>query len=162
MAREHRIRGSEARDFAMLERNLLSHLRLALILSLSFASLLLQARLPTPSDPGSAQTPRSRTGLAISWIELIAAVLAIAAGLWEYWQGMKKDGHLFVRSVRGLATRVQRAHVQADEHALARRDFPLAAQDRSPPVLVIVHSYDMCSSGVHVVRGRMRSVTSRR
>ena len=71
----------------MLERNLLSHLRLAVLLSLSFASLLLNARLPTPSDPGSAQTPQSKTGLAISWMELIAAVLSIAAGFWEYWQG---------------------------------------------------------------------------
>ncbi|EJF64405.1 hypothetical protein BD309DRAFT_876259 [Dichomitus squalens] len=87
MPREHKIRGSEGRDFAMLERNLLSHLRLAVLLSLSFASLLLNTRLPTPSDPGSAQTPQSKTGLAISWMELMAAVLAIAAGLWEYWQG---------------------------------------------------------------------------
>ncbi|PIL24879.1 hypothetical protein GSI_12766 [Ganoderma sinense ZZ0214-1] len=89
----------------MLERNLMSHLRLALILSLSFASLLLQARLPTPSDPGSAQTPRSRIGLAISWIELIAAVLAITAGFWEYWQG-----YIDMKTQRGFL-RASQAHL---------------------------------------------------
>ncbi|KAI0820308.1 hypothetical protein BC628DRAFT_1413221 [Trametes gibbosa] len=87
MPKEQEIVGSAGRDFAMLERNLLSHLRLAVLLSLLSASLLLHARLPTPSDPGSAQTPPSTTGLVIAIIEVIAAVAAIAAGTWEYWQG---------------------------------------------------------------------------
>ena len=78
---------SEGRDFAMLERNLLSHLRLAVLLTLLSASLLLHARLPTPSEPGSAKTPSSKTGLAVAVIEVVAAVVALGAGVWEYWQG---------------------------------------------------------------------------
>ncbi|RPD64131.1 hypothetical protein L226DRAFT_569608 [Lentinus tigrinus ALCF2SS1-7] len=80
------IRVSEGRDYAMLERNLLSHLRLAVLLSLLSASLLLNARLPTPSEPGSAHTQPSTMGLVIAIIELGAAVVTIAAGVWEYWQ----------------------------------------------------------------------------
>ncbi|EIW58215.1 uncharacterized protein TRAVEDRAFT_148271 [Trametes versicolor FP-101664 SS1] len=87
MPKEQEIVGSAGRDFAMLERNLLSHLRLAVLLSLLSSSLLLHTRLPIPSDPGSAQTPASKTGLATAIIEVIAAVAAIAAGVWEYWQG---------------------------------------------------------------------------
>ena len=71
----------------MLERNLLSHLRLAVLLTLLSASLLLHTRLPSSSDPGSAQTTSSKTGLAIAVIEVVAAVAALGAGIWEYWQG---------------------------------------------------------------------------
>lgn len=89
---------SEGRDFAMLERNLLSHLRLAVLLTLLSASLLLHARLPTPSEPGSSETPSSKTGLAVAVIEVVAAVAALGAGVWEYWQGcadlMAKRGFL--------------------------------------------------------------------
>ena len=81
------IRVSEGRDYAMLERNLLSHLRLAVLLSLLSASLLLNARLPTPSEPGSAHTLPSTMGLSIAVIEVGAAVVTVAAGVWEYWQG---------------------------------------------------------------------------
>ncbi|KAI0640802.1 hypothetical protein C8Q79DRAFT_921002 [Trametes meyenii] len=87
MPKEQKNVASEGRDYAMLERNLLSHLRLAVLLCLLSSSLLLHARLPTPTDPDSAQTPPSTTGLAIAVIEVIAAAAAIAAGCWEYWQG---------------------------------------------------------------------------
>ncbi|KAI0630504.1 hypothetical protein C8Q77DRAFT_1160080 [Trametes polyzona] len=113
MPKELEIVGSAGRDFPMLERNLLSHLRLAVLLSLLSSSLLLHARLPTPSDPGSAQTPPSKTGLAVAIIEVIAAVAAIAAGIWEYWQGYAdmsaqrgflraSQTHLAVLSIVGL------------------------------------------------------------
>ncbi|KAI0765654.1 hypothetical protein BD413DRAFT_164224 [Trametes elegans] len=113
MPKEHENVVSEGRDFAMLERNLLSHLRLAVLLSLLSSSLILNARLPTPSDPGSAHTPASTTGLAVAIIEVAAAIAAIAAGVWEYWQGYAdmraKRGflrasqtHLAVLSIVGL------------------------------------------------------------
>ncbi|KAI0717981.1 hypothetical protein C8T65DRAFT_571207 [Cerioporus squamosus] len=107
------IRVSEGRDYAMLERNLLSHIRLAVLLSLLSASLLLDARLPTPSEPGSAHTPRSTMGLAIAVIEVGAALVTVAAGVWEYWQGyadMKaqrgflraSQTHLAILSILGI------------------------------------------------------------
>ncbi|RDX50963.1 hypothetical protein K466DRAFT_492198 [Polyporus arcularius HHB13444] len=107
------IRVSEGRDYAMLERNLLSHLRLAVLLSLLSASLLLNARLPTPSEPGSAHTPQSTMGLSIAVIEVGAAVITVAAGVWEYWQGyadMKaqrgflraSQTHLAILSILGI------------------------------------------------------------
>ncbi|KAI0653274.1 hypothetical protein C8Q70DRAFT_1048520 [Cubamyces menziesii] len=113
MPKEQEIVASEGRDFPMLERNLLSHLRLAILLSLLSSSLLLRARLPTPSDPGSAQTPPTKTGTAVAIIEVVAAITVIAAGFWEYWQGYAdmraqrgflraSQTHLVVLSVVGL------------------------------------------------------------
>lgn len=87
MPLERENKTSEGRDYAMLERNLLSHVRLAVLLTLLSGSLLLHARLPTPSDPGSAATPDSTLGLVIAVIEVAAAVAALGAGVWEYWQG---------------------------------------------------------------------------
>lgn len=78
--------GSAARDFAMLERNLLSHVRLATLLLLLAASVLLNARLPAPSDP-SGGTPHSAGNIPLASIEVAAAVVAIGAGIWEYRRG---------------------------------------------------------------------------
>ncbi|KIP03409.1 hypothetical protein PHLGIDRAFT_77625 [Phlebiopsis gigantea 11061_1 CR5-6] len=78
--------GSAARDFAMLERNLLSHLRLATLIFLLTTSLLLDARLPSPSEP-SGGTPRSAASVPIASVELVAALTAIGAGIWEYRRG---------------------------------------------------------------------------
>lgn len=94
---EHSVVVSEGRDYAMLERNLLSHLRLGLLLMLLSASLLLHTRLPTPSDPGSAHTPHATSDLAIAIIEVVAAVVAVAAGIWEYWQG-----YIDIKTQRGF------------------------------------------------------------
>ncbi|KAI0741694.1 hypothetical protein C8Q80DRAFT_1274083 [Daedaleopsis nitida] len=102
---EHELLSSEGRDYAMLERNLLSHLRLAILLCLLSASLILNARLPTPADPGSEHTPHTKTGLAIAIIEVIAAVAAIAAGVWEYWQG-----YADIKSQRGFL-RASKTHL---------------------------------------------------
>ncbi|RXW23870.1 hypothetical protein EST38_g1982 [Candolleomyces aberdarensis] len=74
--------GSTARDYCMLERNLLSHIKLALLLSVLSASILLRARL-VPIDEG--QKPNGGTPLAS--VEFAAAILCIVAGGWEYYQG---------------------------------------------------------------------------
>ncbi|KAF9565810.1 hypothetical protein CPC08DRAFT_629080 [Agrocybe pediades] len=74
--------GSTARDFCMLERNILSHLKLALLLSLLASSLLLHARLvPEEGSPN----PGYNFPLAI--VEFLAALIAIVAGIWEYFSG---------------------------------------------------------------------------
>ncbi|KAK0446817.1 hypothetical protein EV421DRAFT_1901658 [Armillaria borealis] len=44
--------GSTARDFCMLERNMLAHIKLALLLSVLSSSLILQARLVPTADEG--------------------------------------------------------------------------------------------------------------
>lgn len=80
--------GSAARDYAMLERNLLSHLRLAALILLLAASVLLDARLPSPSEP-SGDTPRSAGSIPLASIEVAAALTAIGAGVWEYRTGYK-------------------------------------------------------------------------
>ncbi|KAF5338395.1 hypothetical protein D9611_012531 [Ephemerocybe angulata] len=74
--------GSNARDYCMLERNLLSHLKLALLLSVLSASILLRARLVPVKDAG-----KEDGGLPLASLEFAAAVLCIAAGGWEYYQG---------------------------------------------------------------------------
>ncbi|KAI0091652.1 hypothetical protein BDY19DRAFT_991336 [Irpex rosettiformis] len=79
--------GSAARDFAMLERNLLSHIRLACILLLLSSSLLLQSRIPGPENKTPTTHMTARTALAS--FQFAASLIAIAAGTWEYRRGYK-------------------------------------------------------------------------
>ena len=79
--------GSAARDFAMLERNLLSHIRLAMLLLLLSSSLLLNARIPFTPNETSEHRSAGRTSLAS--LQLAAALIAIGAGVWEYRRGYK-------------------------------------------------------------------------
>jgi hypothetical protein len=73
---------STARDFCMLERNILSHLKLALLLSLLSSSLLLQARLVPSTDE---QTDAS--SIALASLQFVIAIACISIGLWEYFRG---------------------------------------------------------------------------
>lgn len=79
--------GSAARDYAMLERNLLSHIRLATLLLLLSSSLLLNARLPFTGTEAPNRPSAGRTSLAS--LQLAAALTAIGAGVWEYRRGYK-------------------------------------------------------------------------
>ncbi|GLB41824.1 hypothetical protein LshimejAT787_1004240 [Lyophyllum shimeji] len=80
--------GSAARDFCMLERNLLSHLKLALLLSLLSSSLILRARLvPDPTDHSSEI--ESKASLPLASVQLAAALVTIVAGYWEYESGCR-------------------------------------------------------------------------
>ena len=77
--------GSTARDFLMLERNLLSHVKLAMLLSLLASSVLLRARLTGSmggGDPSGIRVP-------ISTIDYAAAICAICAGVFQYYQTAK-------------------------------------------------------------------------
>jgi len=74
--------GSAARDYCMLERNLLSHLKLALLLSVLSASILLRARLVPVEDAG-----KENGGIPLASVEFAAALVCVAAGSWEYYQG---------------------------------------------------------------------------
>ncbi|KAF8159526.1 hypothetical protein B0H34DRAFT_703862 [Crassisporium funariophilum] len=75
--------GSTCRDFCMLERNILSHLKLALLLSLLSSSLLLRARL-VPEKEGNTDTGG---GVPLAVVEFVAALACIVAGVWEYYSG---------------------------------------------------------------------------
>ena len=74
---------STARDFCMLERNILSHLKLALLLSLLSSSLLLQARL-VPSTDG-----QTNGSIALASLQFVIAIACISIGLWEYFRGFQ-------------------------------------------------------------------------
>ncbi|KAH0582840.1 hypothetical protein H2248_010746 [Termitomyces sp. 'cryptogamus'] len=80
--------GSTARDFCMLERNLLSHLKLALLLSLLSSSLLLRARL-VPEPEGTPSKTEDSTSLPLAGIQLAASLATIIAGIWEYHTGYR-------------------------------------------------------------------------
>lgn len=68
----------------MLERNILSHLKLALMLSLLSSSLLLQARLvPSTSEPDNASS------IPLASLLFVAAIACISIGLWEYFRGFR-------------------------------------------------------------------------
>lgn len=70
----------------MLERNLLSHIKLALLLFLLSSSFLLQTRLfPSHSDQGGFDY--ERFGLPLSILLYTAAFLTMIGGIWEFFSG---------------------------------------------------------------------------
>lgn len=72
----------------MLERNILSHLKLALLLSLLSSSVILRVRLVPPND--STEVPQgSASGFPMAVIQFVASIAAIAAGWWEYQCGYR-------------------------------------------------------------------------
>ncbi|KAH8832725.1 hypothetical protein DL96DRAFT_1583145 [Flagelloscypha sp. PMI_526] len=90
--------GSQARDFCMLDRNILSHLKLALLLSLLSSSILLQSRLvPDPTEHGKMQ-PHP----ALAYLLFGASIVTSAAGIWEFHTGVLDLLNLtaFLRSAR--------------------------------------------------------------
>ncbi|KAF9071537.1 hypothetical protein BDP27DRAFT_1219048 [Rhodocollybia butyracea] len=78
--------GSTARDYLFLERNFLSHLKLALLFSVLSSSLLLHARLVPDSGEHSSG---SSVNLPLAGLQFAAAMLAIFGGLWEYLVGYR-------------------------------------------------------------------------
>jgi hypothetical protein len=82
--------GSTARDHCMLERNFLSHVKLALLLTLLASSVLLKARLPGPDRPKDHEEhPNYGLGIPLASIQVVAALVVIGAGYWEYESGMR-------------------------------------------------------------------------
>ncbi|KAH9926956.1 uncharacterized protein B0H18DRAFT_304874 [Fomitopsis serialis] len=77
--------GSTTRDFLMLERNLLSHVKLAMLLSLLSSSILLKARLTGSTGSGDPTSVR----IPISTIDYAAAICALCAGVFQYYQTSK-------------------------------------------------------------------------
>ncbi|KAF9218955.1 hypothetical protein BS17DRAFT_761636 [Gyrodon lividus] len=82
--------GSIVRDFCMLERNFLSHLKLVLLLTLLSSSALLGIRLPAPPGSDASQSATlGKANLPVAIIQFVAALAAIAAAFWEYHTGVK-------------------------------------------------------------------------
>jgi hypothetical protein len=82
--------GSTARDYCMLERNFLSHARLGLLLMLLASGVLLRARLPGPDRAKDHDNhPNHRLGIPLASVEVIAALIVIGAGCWEYESGIR-------------------------------------------------------------------------
>ena len=88
--------GSAARDYCMLERNLLSHLKLALLLSLLSASFLLRTRL-FPNSPGDGGFDYEVMGLPLSIVLYAAGVITVTGGVWEF-----RSGHQDFRAERAF------------------------------------------------------------
>lgn len=85
----------------MLERNILSHLKLALLLSLLASSLLLHARLVPGHQPHS-----SGSNIPLASVEYAAAMAAIVGGVWEYYSGYND-----LRHTRAFLSAVRLAHI---------------------------------------------------
>ena len=66
----------------MLERNILSHFKLAVLLALLSSSVLLHARLVP--DQGEPRHGHSNAGIPMAIVQYVAALAAIFAGCWEY------------------------------------------------------------------------------
>lgn len=80
--------GSNVRDFCMLERNFLSHLKLVLLLMLLSSTALLGVRFPGPSTSSQGET-LGTASLPAAIIQLVAALATITAAIWEYHSGVK-------------------------------------------------------------------------
>lgn len=65
---------------------MLAHIKLALLLSVLSSSLILQARLVPTADAGDYV---QEYGMPLAIIQFIAALLAIAAGVWEFHVGCR-------------------------------------------------------------------------
>ncbi|KAF7309796.1 hypothetical protein MIND_00351500 [Mycena indigotica] len=91
--------GSTARDFCMLERNLLSHLKLALLLSLLSSSVLLRARLVPEDKPTQLS---GAMGTTVASLQFVAAIATVIAGGYEYYCGYwdLRKMHAFLVAVK--------------------------------------------------------------
>lgn len=69
----------------MLERNLLSHIKLALLLSVISSAVLLHVRI-VPEETDDIQ---SKAGVPLAAVQAVGALLAIAAGAWQYFKGSR-------------------------------------------------------------------------
>lgn len=94
--------GSAARDFCMLERNLLSHLKLALLLSLLSSSFLLRTRL-FPNFPNIEGFDYEDLGLPLSIVLYAGGILTIIGGIWEFYKGHEdfRAERAFLRAPKG-------------------------------------------------------------
>ena len=90
-------KGSTARDFFMLERNILSHFKLAVLLSLLSSSLILQTRL----IPSTGEEQKS-SDIPLGSVEFATALAAIAGGVWEYYNGCRdlRESRAFLVAVK--------------------------------------------------------------
>lgn len=84
-----------------IERTYLSHLRLAVVLALLSASILLNTRLPDPDADGDSTVSDSQLhGLTFGSLFFVASLAALFGGMINYdklWSGMK-SGKAFVQS----------------------------------------------------------------
>jgi hypothetical protein len=80
--------GSAARDFCMLERNMLSYVKLALLLSLLSSAVLLRSRL-VPDTDDNGPRDESKAGISLASLQFVGSFLAISAGAWGYRIGYR-------------------------------------------------------------------------
>jgi hypothetical protein len=128
--------GSNARDFCMLERNLLAALKLTCLLCLVFASILLRGRLSINTHQGSTgddngvgngngkeEDPHRDTSLSVAAIQFIAAMVVIVGAIHEYHSG--------VQDLRG-----SRAFLRSDKYVwLISMHVLRVERDAHPPLL---------------------------
>ncbi|KAH0836687.1 hypothetical protein J3R83DRAFT_8409 [Lanmaoa asiatica] len=88
MALSLEVAGSTVRDFCMLERNFLAHVKLVLLLMLLSSTALLGIRLPGPGSSSGEET-LGNASQPVAIIQFLAALATIAAAIWEYHSGVK-------------------------------------------------------------------------
>ncbi|KAH7927300.1 hypothetical protein BV22DRAFT_1007231 [Leucogyrophana mollusca] len=90
MAKTIEVIGSSVRDYCMLERNFLAHIKLVLLLSLLSSSALLGIRLPGPPGSGADSSESlGKASLPVATLQFIAALATVGAAYWEYHTGCK-------------------------------------------------------------------------
>jgi hypothetical protein len=98
--------GSNARDFCMLERNLLAALKLAALLCVLFASILLRGRLRIADalngDDNDVYKEGRGAALTMAGLEFSAAIVVIGAAVQEYHSGVRdlRGSRAFLKSER--------------------------------------------------------------
>lgn len=82
--------GSTARDWCMFERNLLSHIKLSLLLSLLSWAVLLHARISDSTQQYNVQSSIDpKSSLPLGLVFFISALVSLFSGIWEYVVGIR-------------------------------------------------------------------------
>jgi hypothetical protein len=68
----------------MLERNLLSHLRLGVLLSFLSATIIVRTRLIPERGEGDPTHDNTRAGVVMGSVQALAALCTIVIGIWQY------------------------------------------------------------------------------
>uniref|UniRef100_D8Q195 Protein NO VEIN C-terminal domain-containing protein n=1 Tax=Schizophyllum commune (strain H4-8 / FGSC 9210) TaxID=578458 RepID=D8Q195_SCHCM len=112
--------GSTARDYLMLERNLLTHLKLALLLSVVASSVLLKAKIVPSEGNGSSEGGRRSGWLALASFEFAAALFTIGAAVWQYFDASEdmRRARPFMESSRRSAIKRNESLMSAEAQKL--------------------------------------------
>lgn len=140
--------GSTARDWCMLERNILSHIKLCLLLSFLSWAILLHARLTSDETESSAG---SGSSLPLAIVLMASALISLFSGVWEYILGMRDLENKRAFLVASRCVHMIRTSNTSDAALTPNVDRPHAV------VLTIISGIALCTCAILLADGSLVS-----